>query len=68
MLTPEKRLAHLELRVAELEEKLAVSSILSKSFLSRAFAVWGHYFVANMIIAIPFVILYLVALFAAFLR
>ena len=59
MLKPEERLAHLEQRVAELEESVPVTSILDKSFISRAFAVWGHYFVANLIIGIPFVILYI---------
>lgn len=29
------------------------SWLYSDSFLKRAFAVWGHYFVANLIIGIP---------------
>ena len=30
------------------------TSLLSPRFLSRAFAVWGHYFVASFLISIPF--------------
>jgi hypothetical protein len=33
--------------------KLPNTAIVSPSFLSRAFAVWGHYFVAQLLIAIP---------------
>lgn len=63
MLSPEERLTHLELRVGGLEEQIPDSTLLSKSFLQRAFTVWGHYFVANLFVAIPFVILwFLVAL------
>jgi len=35
------------------------SDIMSPNFLSRAFAVWGHYFVAQLIIAIPIYIIIL---------
>ncbi len=38
------------------------SWLYSDSFLKRAFAIWGHYFVANLIIAaIAFSIAFLVA-------
>ena len=37
---------------------LPLTNIVHPSFLKRAFAVWGHFFVANFIIMIPFVILY----------
>ena len=43
------------LRISELENKLPNSSLVSPKFLARAFTVWGHYFVANFLIAIPFV-------------
>jgi hypothetical protein len=39
---------------------LPKSWLFSDSFLKRAFAVWGHYFVANLIISVPFIILMLV--------
>ena len=29
------------------------TNIVSSSYIKRAFAVWGHYFVANLIISIP---------------
>ncbi len=29
------------------------TNIVSPRYLTRAFAVWGHYFVANLIISIP---------------
>ena len=37
---------------------LPLTNIVHPSFLKRAFAVWGHFFVANLIISIPFTILY----------
>jgi hypothetical protein len=37
---------------------LPLTNIVHPSFLKRAFAVWGHFFVANFIISIPFMILY----------
>lgn len=37
---------------------LPLTNIVHPSFLRRAFAVWGHFFVANLIISIPFTILY----------
>ena len=47
-------------RVSELEgtsgkmTKLPRTSLLNENFLTRAFTVWGHNFVAGIIIAIPF--------------
>ena len=29
------------------------TNIVSSSYIKRAFAVWGHYFVANLIITLP---------------
>jgi hypothetical protein len=37
---------------------LPLTNIVHPSFLKRAFAIWGHFFVANFIISIPFTILY----------
>lgn len=38
------------------------SWLYSDSFLKRAFAIWGHYFVANLIIgAVVFVVAFVVA-------
>jgi len=37
---------------------LPLTNIVHPSFLKRAFAVWGHYFVAQLIISIPFAIIY----------
>ena len=33
--------------------ELPSTNIVSPSYIKRAFAVWGHYFVANLIISIP---------------
>ena len=38
--------------------KIPDSNLLSNDYLKRAFAVWGHYFVAQLIITIPLIILY----------
>ena len=43
--------------IAELQDRLPDSNIISPKFLNRAFAVWGHYVVAGFIIAIPFICL-----------
>ncbi|MGB8212294.1 MAG: hypothetical protein WCE68_01935 [Anaerolineales bacterium] len=42
---------------------LPKTGLLSRSFLQRAFTVWGHYFVAQLIISIPFICIYLVLVF-----
>lgn len=34
------------------------SWLYSDSFLKRAFAIWGYHFVANIIISVPFVLLW----------
>ena len=39
-------------------EIFPVTNLLSKSFIKRAFAVWGHFFVANLLISIVLGILY----------
>lgn len=40
----------LEQRLADLERQVQASSLHSNKFLKRAFAVWGHYFIANLLI------------------
>jgi hypothetical protein len=47
---------------------LPLTNIVHPSFLKRAFAVWGHFFVANLIISIPFTILYFCLLTMVFSR
>ena len=50
---------------------LPATSLLSKKFLGRAFAVWGHFFVANLLISIVLGIVYFLftaTLFASILR
>jgi len=38
------------------------SALFSRSYLTRAFAVWGHYLVAQLLIVIPFYVLFLLLL------
>ena len=45
-------------------KRIPDSNIVSDSFLKRAFAVWGHNFVAQLIISIPIYILYFILMFA----
>jgi len=49
----EQRIAALEGRLSAVEVRLPRTQLMSASFMSRAFAVLGHYMVASMIIAIP---------------
>jgi hypothetical protein len=46
-------IAYLELRIAELERRLPRTDLLSGKFLRRAFAVWGHMIVAQLMVAAP---------------
>ena len=39
---------------------LPKTGLLSPSFIQRAFTVWGHYFVAQLIISVPIVCIYFV--------
>ena len=39
---------------------LPKTGLLSSSFIQRAFTVWGHYFVAQLIISIPIVCIYFI--------
>ncbi|KAF0110517.1 MAG: hypothetical protein FD147_1573 [Chloroflexi bacterium] len=53
-------IANLVARVQQLEIQLATkqttglpnTGLVSKNFLTRAFAVWGHYFVSSLLIGI----------------
>jgi hypothetical protein len=51
----EERIIHLEARIARLESRVSDTQLHSSSFWTRAFTVWGHWVVAHLIIAIPFV-------------
>jgi hypothetical protein len=46
------RVAELERKIADLERRVPLTGILAPDFLRRAFTVWGHYFVANLIIGL----------------
>jgi hypothetical protein len=65
------RIESLEYRIKKLENDilmgthLPATSLLSDSFLRRAFTVFGHYFVASLIIAIPIWIIGLIAAFVS---
>jgi hypothetical protein len=49
-----------------IDDELPFTGLLSKNFLSRAFTVWGHFFVAQLIISffvgIAYLIIFLVLL------
>ncbi len=45
------------------ERGLPNTGLVSDSFFIRAFTVWGHYFVAQLIIGIPIFICYLIFFF-----
>lgn len=58
--------AYLEQRIVALEARLPQTKLVSPSFMSRAFAVWGHMFVAQLIIgAIVAVISFILSLLFA---
>ena len=52
----QQKVQTLEAKLAELESAgdtaLPKTALLSPNYLARAFAVWGHYFVANLIIGL----------------
>ena len=68
-LTVERRLTQLEVRLESLTREtshhrdLPSTNIISDSFLSRAFTVWGHYFVAQLIIGLCLLSVYFVVFF-----
>jgi hypothetical protein len=43
-----------------IDDALPNSSIFSDNFLTRAFAIWGHYFVAQLMIGVIILAVYLV--------
>lgn len=63
----EKRIAQLEGQLLQVRQPqqanrtgLQYTQLLSPNFLSRAFAVWGHMFVAQFLISLVFTCLYLI--------
>ena len=44
----------------DVQKLLPKTSLLIPNFLLRAFSVWGHYFVAQLIISIPMVCIYFI--------
>ena len=42
---------------------LPKTGLISPSFIQRAFTVWGHYFVAQLIISIPIICVYFIIVF-----
>ena len=50
----DQKIATLENKVAALEKKIPRTELLNDNFLKRAFVIWGHYFVANLIIGAGF--------------
>ena len=65
--TLESRNESLQRYVTELggdaQKMLPKTSLLSSSFIQRAMAVWGHYFVAQLIISIPILCIYFIFVF-----
>ena len=49
----EKQLSQQQTNITVVGNKLPNSNLLSPSFLSRAFAVWGHTVAAQIMIAVP---------------
>jgi hypothetical protein len=48
----------------DVQKNLPKTSLLSSNFLMRAFTVWGHYFVAQLIISIPITIVSIIVFFS----
>ena len=44
-------IAYLEQRIAALEARLPRTKVVAPGFFARAFAIWGHYFVAQFVIS-----------------
>jgi hypothetical protein len=45
------------------QKLLPKTGLVSSSFIQRAFTVWGHYFVAQLIISVPIVCLYFILMY-----
>lgn len=50
----QRQLAVQARRIAELEARLPQTKLVSPKFLTRAFAVWGHFFVSNLLLSVIF--------------
>jgi hypothetical protein len=55
-----KRFIHKDELPAIFSENIPNTGLFSRNFIKRAFTVWGHYFVAQLIIAIVFGAFYFV--------
>ena len=44
--------AYLEQRIAALEARIPDTKLLSAKFMTRAWTIWGHYFVAQLVISL----------------
>ena len=79
----ERRIASLEAEVQQLKltsaqaimsldglkGRLPTTSLVSPNFLFRAFTVWGHYFVAQVIIAVPiYCLIFLIGALASYVE
>jgi hypothetical protein len=75
--TLENRVRDLEARNAALQRDLSLVSVdpakalpktglVSDKFLQRAFTVWGHYFVAQLIISVPLFLIQLIFIYSYF--
>jgi len=53
-----------EAQTFKTERGLPETGLVSDSFFIRAFTVWGHYFVASLIIGIPMFICYMIFFFS----
>jgi len=53
----QSEIKQLQLSLHELQTR---TNLISPSFMTRAFAVLGHYFVAGLIIAVPFYVLFFI--------
>jgi hypothetical protein len=49
----ERRIVWLEDKIQQFEGKIPTTNLISSNFLYRAFAVWGHMVVAQLLIVIP---------------
>jgi hypothetical protein len=52
----ERAIRRLQERVTDLEWRLGRSGITSDNFLRRAFTVWGHFFVAHLLIVLTIMV------------
>jgi cell division septum initiation protein DivIVA len=48
--------------IQAVQDSLPQTGLLSESFLTRAFAVWGHYFVAQLLIGVVITAVYVLAI------